>query len=59
AGPWQLAVSLLSAMPGMRLMADEICYNAAISACSKVGRWQLVLGLLRGMPELMLTSDAV
>ncbi|CAE8687098.1 unnamed protein product, partial [Polarella glacialis] len=52
AGEWQLALSLLSSMPQMRVARDEISFNAAISACEKGGQWQLSMHLLSSMPDM-------
>ena len=46
-GKYQLALSVLSSMPGMRVMPDEVSHNAAISACKKCARWQKALFLLQ------------
>ena len=31
------------------LKAEDVAYNAAISACGRVGQWQRALELLAGM----------
>ncbi|CAE8685565.1 unnamed protein product [Polarella glacialis] len=55
ADQWQLASSLLSSVPEMKLKPDVISYNSAISymsACENGGQWQAALGLLRRQMSL-------
>ncbi|CAE8681456.1 unnamed protein product [Polarella glacialis] len=58
-GHWQLALNLLSLMPGARVVSDEITYSAAISACEKGGQWHHTLNLLRLMPEVRVVPDRI
>ena len=49
---WQLALYLLEVMRDKHIRANEVTYNAAISACEKGGRqWQKALALLAEMPS--------
>ncbi|CAE8656583.1 unnamed protein product [Polarella glacialis] len=46
-------------MPKARVVPNEITYNAAISACEKVGQWQRALSLLGSMPEARTSPDEI
>jgi hypothetical protein len=46
-----IALILLWERPQLRLLPDEICFNAGISVREK-GQWEAVLCLLREMPQL-------
>ncbi|CAE8600596.1 unnamed protein product [Polarella glacialis] len=54
-GRWQLALSLLLQMPGLRVSPNEFSYNTAISACP----WDLAMGLLSKMFDKHLRPDKV
>ncbi|CAE8638893.1 unnamed protein product [Polarella glacialis] len=45
-GKRQLVLGILISMPDMRLIPNQVSYNAAIAAYSKRGKWELALNLL-------------
>eukprot|EP00438_Fugacium_kawagutii_P010387 Skav220387 [mRNA] locus=scaffold639:162903:163631:- [translate_table: standard] len=46
-------------MPKVKISADVISYNAAISACEKGGQWQQALTLFEAMPKAMISPNVV
>ncbi|CAE7286311.1 unnamed protein product [Symbiodinium pilosum] len=46
-------------MPAARVIADEISFNAGISACEKGGEWQMALCLLSQMPAARVIADEI
>ena len=46
-------------MPTLKIVRDEISYNAAISACEKRGQWAQALCLLSFMPGSKVVPDRV
>jgi hypothetical protein len=57
----QLAVasSSLWEMPQLRLLQDEISFNAGISACVNRAQWEVALSLLRERPQLRLMPNVI
>ncbi|CAE8621936.1 unnamed protein product [Polarella glacialis] len=56
---WQMSLSLLWDMSGLKLTPNVRSYSAAISACEKGGRWQLALNVLAHMRELMVMPNEI
>ena len=46
-------------MPGAKVQADVVSFNAAISACEKGGQWQRALALFGAMPEASAQANEV
>ncbi|CAJ1379898.1 unnamed protein product [Effrenium voratum] len=56
---WPEALQLLRMLQELRIQANAICYNSAISALEKGGEWLRALRLLREMQETRLQLDIV
>ena len=54
-----MAVALLKAMPGARLVPDAVTFNSVLSSYSKAGLWQQALLLLKLMPEARVQLDVI
>eukprot|EP00933_Yihiella_yeosuensis_P066327 TRINITY_DN7055_c0_g1_i6.p1 TRINITY_DN7055_c0_g1~~TRINITY_DN7055_c0_g1_i6.p1 ORF type:complete len:105 (-),score=15.20 TRINITY_DN7055_c0_g1_i6:178-492(-) len=54
-----LSLNLLSLMTEARVVANEITYNAAISACEKGGQWELALNMLSLMPQANVVANEI
>ena len=46
-------------MANIRVEADTITYNAAISACEKAGDWVRALQLLQGMATSLVEANTI
>ncbi|CAE7222707.1 unnamed protein product [Symbiodinium natans] len=55
---WQLALQLLSHMPG-NLRPNVISWNSAIGACDRGRQWQLCLQLFAEMPAARVARDVI
>lgn len=53
------ALAIFDSLPGRRVQADLISYNALLSACEKAARWQLALHFLQQLRSLRVQGDIV
>ena len=56
---WRHSMSLLRAMPHLRVSRQDVSYNTAISACVRVDRWQEGLELFQAMSEVRVEPDHI
>ena len=53
------ALQLLSSMANIRVEANTITYNGAISACEKAREWVRVLQLLSSMANIRVEANTI